>query len=61
MGAAVQMLEWYKTKSVTLARAKDMSVEALRDKIVVGEFVDIEKPELLETLTAMRAKAMASA
>jgi 2-oxoglutarate ferredoxin oxidoreductase subunit beta len=55
------MLEWYKTKSVTLARAKDMSVEALRDKIVVGEFVDIEKPELLETLTAMRAKAMASA
>jgi 2-oxoglutarate ferredoxin oxidoreductase subunit beta len=61
MGTAVQMLEWYKTKSVTLARAKDMSAEELRDRIVVGEFVDIEKPELLETLTAMRAKAMASA
>jgi 2-oxoglutarate ferredoxin oxidoreductase subunit beta len=60
MGTAVQMLEWYKTKSVTLARAKGMSAEELHDKIVVGEFVDIEKPELLETLTAMRTKAMAS-
>lgn len=61
MGTAVQMLEWYKTKSVTLARAKGMSAEELHDKIVVGEFVDREKPELLETLAAMRLKAVASA
>jgi 2-oxoglutarate ferredoxin oxidoreductase subunit beta len=61
MGTAVQMLEWYKTKSVTMTRAKDMSPETLRDKIVVGEFVDIEKPELIETLTAMQARAMAAA
>jgi hypothetical protein len=27
----------------------------------VGEFVDIEKPELIETLAGIRAKAMASA
>jgi len=60
MGTSVQMLEWYKTKSVTTTRAKDMSPEELRDKIIVGEFVDIEKPELIETLTAMRERAMAA-
>jgi 2-oxoglutarate ferredoxin oxidoreductase subunit beta len=60
MGTAVQMLEWYKKQSVTATRAKDMSPEELRDKIVVGELVDIEKPELMETLAAMRERAMAS-
>jgi 2-oxoglutarate ferredoxin oxidoreductase subunit beta len=55
------MLEWYKTKSVTVTRAKDMSPEELRDRIVVGELVDIEKPELIETLTRIREKAMAAA
>ena len=60
IGNAVQMLEWYKTKSVTVTRAKDMSPEDLRDRIVVGEFVDIEKPELIETLARIREKAMAS-
>jgi len=60
MGTAVQMLEWYKKQSVTVTRAKDMSPEELRDKIVVGELVDIEKPELMETLAAMRERAMAS-
>ena len=60
MGNSVQMLEWYKAKSVTLARAQGMKPEELRDRIVVGEFVDIEKPELIETLAAVRAKAMAT-
>jgi 2-oxoglutarate ferredoxin oxidoreductase subunit beta len=60
MGTAVQMLEWYKKQSVIATRAKDMSPEELRDKIVVGELVDIEKPELIETLTAMRERAMAA-
>ena len=61
MGNTVQMLERYKAQSVTITRAKDMSSEALRNKIVVGEFVDIEKPELIETLTAIRDKVMAGA
>jgi 2-oxoglutarate ferredoxin oxidoreductase subunit beta len=61
MGTAVQMLEWYKKQSVIATRAKDMSPEELRDKIVVGELVDIEKPELMETLAAMQARAMAAA
>ena len=59
MGNSVQMMEWYKQKSVTVARAKILKPEELADKIVVGEFVDIEKPELIERLTAMRQKAMA--
>jgi 2-oxoglutarate ferredoxin oxidoreductase subunit beta len=61
IGNAIQMLEWYKTKSVTVARAKDMSPEELCDRIVVGEFVDVEKPELIETLKGIREKAMAAA
>jgi 2-oxoglutarate ferredoxin oxidoreductase subunit beta len=60
MGTAVQMLEWYKKSSIPRVRAQGMSPESLRDKIVVGEFVDVEKPELMATLAAMRAKAMAS-
>ncbi len=60
MGNAVQMLEWYKTKSVTVTRAKTMRPEELADRILVGEFVDIEKPELIETLAGIRAKAMAA-
>jgi len=59
MGNSVQMLEWYKAKSLTLARAQGMKPEELRDRIVVGEFVDVEKPELIETLAAIRARAMA--
>jgi 2-oxoglutarate ferredoxin oxidoreductase subunit beta len=58
MGTAVQMLEWYKKSSIPLPRAQGMSPEELHDKIVVGEFVDVEKPELMETLAAMRTKAM---
>lgn len=59
MGTAVQMLEWYRTKSVTIARAKDMQAEELQGKIVVGEFLDVEKPELMQTLASMKARAMA--
>lgn len=61
IGNAVQMLEWYKTKSVGVARAKDMPPAELADRIVVGELVDIQKPELIETLDGIRRKAMASA
>jgi 2-oxoglutarate ferredoxin oxidoreductase subunit beta len=53
------MLESYKKKSITAMRAKDMSPEELTDRIIVGEFVDIEKPEMIERLAAVREKAMA--
>jgi 2-oxoglutarate ferredoxin oxidoreductase subunit beta len=60
MGNTVQMLEWYKAKSMTITRAKTMKPEELQDKIIVGEFLDIEKPELMDTLAQVRARAMAS-
>ena len=60
LGNSVQMMEWFKRVSVSAAKAKSMSPDELRDKIVVGEFLDIEKPELIETLAAVRAKAMAT-
>jgi 2-oxoglutarate ferredoxin oxidoreductase subunit beta len=58
MGNSVQMLEYYKKNSVSIARAKTMSPAELTGKIVVGEFLDVDKPELIETLAAVRAKAM---
>jgi 2-oxoglutarate ferredoxin oxidoreductase subunit beta len=61
MGNSVQMLEYYRQNSVPIARAKGMSAEELKGKIVVGEFLDVEKPELIETMAAIRAKAMAAA
>ena len=60
MGNTVQMLEYYKQNSVPVARAKGMSPEELKGKIVVGEFVDIVKPELIETMAQIRAKAMSA-
>lgn len=61
MGNSVQMMEYYKQNSVSLAKAKTMAPEALTGKIVVGELVDINKPELIEAIAGVRAKAMASA
>jgi 2-oxoglutarate ferredoxin oxidoreductase subunit beta len=61
MGNSVQMMEYYKQNSVSLAKTKTMAAEELTGKIVVGEFVDINKPELMETMAGVRAKAMAGA
>jgi 2-oxoglutarate ferredoxin oxidoreductase subunit beta len=61
MGNSVQMLEYYKKNSVSIARAKAMPAAELTGKIVVGEFVDVDKPELIETMAAVRAKAMGKA
>lgn len=61
MGNSVQMLEYYKKNSISIARAKTMSAAELTGKIVVGEFLDADKPELIETLAAVRAKAMGKA
>jgi 2-oxoglutarate ferredoxin oxidoreductase subunit beta len=61
MGNSVQMMEYYRKNSVPAAKAKSMSPEELTGKIVVGEFLDIEKPELIARMAEVRAKAMAAA
>lgn len=42
------VLDWIKGKTVSLAKAKNMSEEELVGKILVGEFVEKDKPEFTE-------------
>ena len=57
LGTAVQMVEDYKKRSVTVEEAKKLPPEQLRDRIIVGELVDIEKPQMLAEVTKMKEKA----
>lgn len=57
MGNAVQMLEDYKKRSISIKEAKKLSPEELKDRIVVGEFVDLDKPEMVEEVTRMKGRA----
>ena len=57
IGSAVQMLEDYKKRSISPKQAAKLSEEELTDRIVVGELVDLEKPEMLEEVKKMMNKA----
>jgi 2-oxoglutarate ferredoxin oxidoreductase subunit beta len=57
VGSAVQMLEDYKERSISWKEAAKLSEEELKDRIVVGELVDMEKPEMLEEVKKMKNKA----
>jgi len=46
LGKAVDILKHFKDNSVSTTKAARMSKEELQGKIIIGEFVDIEKPEL---------------
>lgn len=56
-GTAVQMMEDYKSRSVTGKEAEKLSPEKLKDGIVVGELVDIDKPEMVEEVKKMKNRA----
>jgi 2-oxoglutarate ferredoxin oxidoreductase subunit beta len=56
MGGAIDMLKYFKKNSVRLDKAKTMSAEQLAGKITVGEFIDIEKPELTEGLAEIKRR-----
>jgi len=57
VGSAVQMLEDYQKRSISMKEAAKLSEEELKDRIVVGELVDMEKPEMLEEVEKMKNKA----
>ncbi len=57
VGSAIQMLEDYKKRSISVQEAGTLSEEELKGKIVVGELVDIEKPELVEEIKKMKQRA----
>jgi 2-oxoglutarate ferredoxin oxidoreductase subunit beta len=46
LGKAVDMLDHFRANSIRLAEAEDLNPDALKEKIVVGEFQDEEKEEL---------------
>ncbi|MFX0134417.1 MAG: thiamine pyrophosphate-dependent enzyme [Candidatus Hodarchaeota archaeon] len=46
MAEPVTMFKWLRDRSVTIEKAKNMSPEELKDKIVIGEFLKVTRPEL---------------
>jgi 2-oxoglutarate/2-oxoacid ferredoxin oxidoreductase subunit beta len=51
-GSAVNMMKNYKQNGVRIEKAAKMTAEELKGKIVEGEFVDIDKPELIASSDA---------
>lgn len=60
-GSAVQMMKEYKEKSVPVKEAAALSEEELQGKIVVGELVDKDKPEMVEEIMKMKKRASGEA
>jgi 2-oxoglutarate ferredoxin oxidoreductase subunit beta len=47
---AGEMMKWFKENAITVKQAEGLSEEALTGKIVVGEFVQRQRPTLVETV-----------
>jgi len=58
MNGSVQMMEDYRKRSIRVEKTAGLTEEYLKERIVVGELVDIEKPEMLEEIEKRRARAM---
>jgi 2-oxoglutarate ferredoxin oxidoreductase subunit beta len=54
-GSAVNMMKNYKQNGIRIEKAAKMTAAELEGKIVEGEFVDSDKPELLSTSAAALA------
>ncbi|AEH51009.1 2-oxoacid:ferredoxin oxidoreductase subunit beta [Pseudothermotoga thermarum] len=52
------MLEYFKKNSIMLEKAKTMSEEELKDKIIIGEFHQEIRPDYLELYREVVAKAL---
>lgn len=55
LGKAVDMLKHFKENSVRIQKASQMDAVELEHKIIVGEFVDIEKRELSSQWAELKA------
>ncbi|WP_010477752.1 2-oxoacid:ferredoxin oxidoreductase subunit beta [Thermococcus zilligii] len=53
MKEPAEMLRWFLKNSVPVSKAKNMSEEELRDKFVIGEFVNRERPEFVTELNKL--------
>ena len=54
----VEMMKWQKEHAVSIEKARSMSEEELKDKIVVGTFVDKERPEYVELYEKVKERAL---
>lgn len=54
----VECLRWLRDRSVTLEEARRLGGDGLKGRIVVGEFVDRERPELTERYAELRGSAV---
>ena len=55
---AISMLMYYKENSVNIRKSKSMSEEELKDKIIVGEFVEKKNvPEFTDEIKRLRLEA----
>ena len=54
LGDAVNMLSYFKKNSVRINKAKDMDPSELQGKIIVGEFIDVDKAELASEWTKLK-------
>ncbi|ENN96837.1 2-oxoglutarate ferredoxin oxidoreductase subunit beta [Methanocaldococcus villosus KIN24-T80] len=52
----VDVLKYIKDHSININKAKNMDEEELKDKIIVGEFLDVEKKEFVEELNKLIEK-----
>ena len=48
--SAVEVLKYIRDHSIHIKKAENLPEEELRGKIVIGEFLDIEKPEFIESM-----------
>jgi 2-oxoglutarate ferredoxin oxidoreductase subunit beta len=55
-GEAVEMLEMFKEKSLSVKKAAGMTPQEIDDRIVVGELIDIAKPELCAEIAALKER-----
>jgi 2-oxoglutarate ferredoxin oxidoreductase subunit beta len=58
LGKAIDMLKYYKSKSVNWKRARDLGEGESSGRIIVGEFVNMEKPELASQWTRLKEEVM---
>lgn len=57
LSGAVQMIEDYKKRSLLVREAGKLSPEERKGRIVVGELVEMDKPEMFEEVQRMKARA----
>jgi len=55
---SVKILKWFRENSISKEMADKMSKDKLAGKIVIGQFVDRERPELTESYEELREKLL---